>query len=109
MGKRCLAGNGSESRSSIRGLGLLIGVDIVKSKKTKEPDRNTTLKIIWRCWEKGLLMMSFGKYGSVLRIAPPLTIELEELDKGLDIIEDSIKDVITGRVSNSIVEFLRPW
>jgi len=93
----------------VRGLGLLIGIEIVKNKKTKEPDRNTTLKIIWRCWEKGLLMMSFGKYGNVLRIAPPLTIELEELDKGINIIEDSIRDVLTGKVSNDVIKILRPW
>ncbi len=93
----------------VRGLGLLLGVEIVKKKETKEPDRTSALKIIWRCWEKGLLMMTYGKYGNVLRIAPPLVISKEELDKAIDIIEESIKDVIAGKVTDEIVKYLRAW
>ncbi len=93
----------------VRGLGLLLGVDIVKNKDTKEPDRKSALKIIWRCWEKGLLMMTYGKYGNVLRIAPPLVITKEELDKAIDIIDESIKDVLAGKVSDQVIEVLRAW
>jgi len=65
----------------VRGRGLMIGVEIVKEKKQKIPDRKTALKIIWRAWEKGLIMMTYGKYGNVLRIAPPLVISREELER----------------------------
>ncbi len=93
----------------VRGLGLLLGVDIVKSKDTKEPDRKTAIKIIWRAWEKGLLMMTYGKYGNVLRIAPPLVITKEELDRAINIIEESIRDVLAGKVSDEVVGLLRAW
>jgi len=93
----------------VRGLGLLLGVDIVKSKDTKEPDRKTAIKIIWRAWEKGLLMMTYGKYGNVLRIAPPLVITKEELDKAIDIIDEAIKDVLAGKVSDEVISLLRAW
>jgi len=53
--------------------------------------------------------MTNGKYGNVLRVAPPLVITKEELDKAIDIIEESIKDVIAGRVSDEIVKYLRAW
>ncbi|MEM1697634.1 MAG: aspartate aminotransferase family protein [Thermosphaera sp.] len=93
----------------VRGKGLMIGVDIVKDIKNKEPDRKTALKICWRSWEKGLIMITFGKHGNVLRIAPPLNISKEDLDKGLDIIEESIKDVLAGKVSDDVLRYLRGW
>jgi len=93
----------------VRGLGLMIGVDIVTDKKSKKPDRVTALKIIWRAWEKGLIMMTYGKYGNVLRIAPPLTIPREDLDKGIDIIEESIRDVVSGKVPDEVVEKMTAW
>jgi 4-aminobutyrate aminotransferase len=93
----------------VRGLGLMLGVDIVKSKTTREPDRKTALKIIWRSWERGLIMMTYGKYGNVLRIAPPLTIPEEDLEKGLEIIEESIKDVLAGRVPDEVISYMTAW
>ncbi|MGC8982531.1 MAG: aspartate aminotransferase family protein [Desulfurococcaceae archaeon] len=93
----------------VRGLGLMIGVDIVGDKKTKKPDRKTALKIIWRAYEKGLIMMTYGKHGNVLRIAPPLTIPKEDLDAALDIIEESVKDALEGRVPDEVVERMVAW
>jgi len=93
----------------VRGKGLLIGVDIVKDPKTREPDKATALKICWRAWEKGLILITFGKHGNVLRIAPPLTITLDELDAGLNMIEESLKDALNGKVPNEVLKFLRGW
>ena len=93
----------------VRGKGLLIGVDIVKNSKTREPDKATALKICWRAWEKGLILITFGKHGNVLRIAPPLNIPEEDLDRGLEVIEESIKDVLEGKVPDEIVKYLRGW
>ncbi|WP_456326806.1 aspartate aminotransferase family protein [Palaeococcus sp. (in: euryarchaeotes)] len=93
----------------IRGKGLLMGVDIVKDQKSKTPDKITALKICWRAWEKGLILITFGKYGNILRIAPALNIPKEDLDRGLEIIEESIKDVLAGKVPDEIVKFLRGW
>jgi len=92
----------------IRGEGLLIGVDIVKS-GTKEPDKNTAQKICWRAWEKGLILITFGKHGNVLRVAPPLNIPTEQLENGISIIDEAIADVLQDKVSNGVLEFLRGW
>jgi 4-aminobutyrate aminotransferase len=92
----------------VRGEGLLIGVDIVKS-GTKEPDKNTAQKICWRAWEKGLILITFGKHGNVLRIAPPLNIPTEQLENGISIIDEAIVDVLQDKVSNGVLEFLRGW
>ena len=98
-----------EMIGDVRGLGLMMGVEIVKDKNKKEPDRKKAIKIIWRAWEKGLIMTTYGKYGSVLRIAPPLVIEREEIDKAIDIIDDSIQDVISGKVRDEIFNVMKPW
>ena len=72
-------------------------------------DKKNALKIAWRAWELGLLTMTIGKYGNVIRIIPPLTISVEDLDKGIDIIEQAIRDVIVGKVSDTVLEFMRGW
>lgn len=93
----------------VRGRGLLIGVELVKDRKTKEPARAEAMKVCWRAWERGLVMISFGRCGNVLRIAPPLTIREDELDVALGIVEASIKDVAEGRVPDSVLQEMDAW
>jgi len=93
----------------VRGKGLLIGVDLVEDRKSKKPYRKLALKTCWRAWEKGLILATFGKHGNVLRIAPPLTITKEELDKGIDIIEESLRDALAGRVPDEVLNYLAGW
>ncbi|MBS7630202.1 aminotransferase class III-fold pyridoxal phosphate-dependent enzyme [Candidatus Bathyarchaeota archaeon] len=92
----------------IRGKGLLIGIDLVKDAK-KTPARQEAMKTCYRAWERGLIMISFGRFGNVLRIAPPLNISPEDLEKALDIIEESIIDVVEGRVSDSVLGEMSAW
>jgi 4-aminobutyrate aminotransferase len=99
--------NEHELIGDVRGKGLMIGVDLVKDRKTKEPAIKEALKVDWRTWEKGLVLIHFGK--SVLRIAPPLTITQEELDKGLNIIEEAIDDVEKGKVSDDVIKRMKGW
>lgn len=91
----------------VRGRGLLIGVDIVKDKATKERDIKKTAKICWRCWEKGLILAFFS--GSVLRIAPPLVLSRAEAEKALDIIEQAISEVENNMVSDEAVGEIKGW
>jgi 4-aminobutyrate aminotransferase len=91
----------------VRGKGLLIGVDLVKNRKTKEPALKEVRKVDWRAWEKGLVLIHYGK--SVLRIAPPLTISQEEMDKGLNIIEEAIDDVEKGKVPDDVLSRMEGW
>lgn len=79
-----------------RGIGLSIGVDIVKDKVSKEKDADAALKITNRCFEKGVLMISFA--GSVLRFQPPLVITYDELDRALDILEESMEELQAGKL-----------
>jgi 4-aminobutyrate aminotransferase len=75
----------------VRGIGLMIGVEIVKDKKTKKPGGDLVSDIIERAWKKGVVAIGAGSCS--FRIAPPLCITAEELDTGLDFLEQSIKEV----------------
>ena len=74
----------------VRGKGLMIGVEMVKDKKTKEPLLVPLMQ--GQVWKKGLMMITAGMYGNVFRIAPALIISQEQLDAGLDIFEQAVKD-----------------
>ncbi len=75
----------------VRGIGLMIGVELVKNRDTKEPAREELKKVLMECFKRGLLVIGAGI--STIRIAPPLVITKEEVEVGLDILEDVIKKV----------------
>ncbi len=77
----------------VRGMGLMIGVELVKDQVKKTPAVDETGKIRDLCREKGLLIGSGGVKGCVLRIQPPLVITMEQIDKALNILEAVIKEV----------------
>jgi len=80
----------------VRGKGLMIGVELVKDRKTKEPAVEERDEVMRRSWKKGVAIIGCG--ASTLRIAPPLTITRELVDTALDIIIESIKEVETSKV-----------
>ncbi len=69
----------------VRGMGLVMGLEFVKDKQTKEPAPELIRKLIDACAAKGLLVGSVGMYGNVLRVAPPLVITRELADESLAI------------------------
>ncbi|WP_025665659.1 aspartate aminotransferase family protein [Aquimarina megaterium] len=83
-----------ECIGDVRGSGLLLGVEIVKDRETKIPDDDLGQKICSRCLELGLNMniVRMKGYGSVFRIAPPLTISKKEIDLGIAILDEAIQD-----------------
>ncbi len=76
------------SIGQVRGKGLMIGVEFVKDRDTKEAAKELTDRVVELAFEHGLLMLSCGK--SVIRIAPPLSISKPEIDEGLKIFEEVI-------------------
>ncbi len=71
----------------VRGRGLVMGLEFVKDKKTKEPAPDLIPQIINRCAENGLLVGAVGIFGSVIRVAPPLVISEAEAHESCDIME----------------------
>jgi len=91
----------------VRGIGLSIGVDLVVDRDTKERHQTAAAKICYRAWEKGLLLAFFSR--SVLRIQPPLVISKEEMDKALDIIEESMDEFEKDQIPDSVLETVKGW
>ena len=75
----------------VRGLGLMIGIELVRNRKTREPAKKEAARVLNKCFKKGLLMLSCGE--SVVRIMPPLVITREELDRGLEILSGVLKSL----------------
>jgi 4-aminobutyrate aminotransferase/(S)-3-amino-2-methylpropionate transaminase len=75
----------------VRGLGCTIGVEFVRDRKTKEPAANELGEIRKNCFEHGLITMSCGVLHNILRCMFPVVIKEDELEKGLDILEDAIR------------------
>jgi 4-aminobutyrate aminotransferase-like enzyme len=74
----------------VRGMGLVMGVELVKDKKSKEPAPDLTRKLIDVAAENGLLIGSVGTFGNVIRVAPPLVITEAEAHESLDIFEKAL-------------------
>jgi 4-aminobutyrate aminotransferase len=75
----------------VRGRGLMIGVDIVKDKATKEYAAAERDLIIERAFEHGVLFLGCGP--STIRLCPPLVVTKEEADVALDVLEECIVQV----------------
>ncbi|MCX4670370.1 4-aminobutyrate--2-oxoglutarate transaminase [Streptomyces sp. NBC_01381] len=71
----------------IRGRGAMIAIELVKDRATKEPNPEATGALAKACHAEGLLVLTCGTYGNVLRFLPPLVIGDDLLNEGLDIIE----------------------
>lgn len=76
------------SIGDVRGIGMMIGVEFVKDRKTKVPADELCNKVVDYAFENGLILLSCGK--SVMRIAPPLSTSKGEIDEGLVIFEKAI-------------------
>jgi 4-aminobutyrate aminotransferase len=84
----------SEIVGDVRGKGLMIGVEFVKDKESKDMAIEETEKIAIEAFKRGLILLPVGY--NCIRIAPPLNISKELLDKGLDILNASVKAVERG-------------
>src|SRR5690625_589426 len=73
----------------IRRLGAMVAVEIVDNRQNKNPDQDKTAAIAKYANNNGLLLLSAGIKGNVIRFLAPLVITDEELNKGLDILEDA--------------------
>lgn len=83
------------SVGDVRGLGGMVGVEFVKDKETKEPDKELVSKLIAECAANGLLIENAGTYGNVIRFLAPLVITDEQLEAGFAIMERAL-DKLAG-------------
>jgi 4-aminobutyrate aminotransferase-like enzyme len=71
----------------VRGMGLMQGMELVGEKK--KPDVESTKRLMELTKNHGLLIGKGGTYGNVLRVAPPLNVDRDEIDQALKVLDQS--------------------
>jgi len=77
----------------VRGLGAMIAMELVADRATREPAATMTNEVLRYCHTHGLVVLKAGLYDNVIRLLFPLTASEQELDRGLDILEEALGSV----------------
>ncbi len=77
----------------VRGLGAMLAIELVEDRASKKPAADEAKKLTAFCREHGLIILDCGTLGNNIRTLMPLTITLEQLAKGLRILEDGLKHI----------------
>lgn len=80
----------------VRGMGLILGMELVKEKK--EPATNEILQLFENTKKRGLLIGKGGLYGNVVRITPPMTVEKSAIDEAVRILDHAFEEIGEGTV-----------
>jgi 4-aminobutyrate aminotransferase len=80
----------------VRGLGAMVAFELVREKGGNEPDPETTARFTAKALENGLVILACGYWGNTIRLLAPLTIPEEQLEEGLNIIEQSLAEIAAG-------------
>ncbi len=76
----------------VRGIGAMWGIELVKDRAARTPARDETAAVAKRCYERGLITITAGTYGNVIRTLMPLVIGDDELQEGLDVLEGALSE-----------------
>ena len=77
----------------VRGIGPMIGMELVKDRHSKEPAGDEAGELVKRCYEKGLIVLRCGAYHNVIRMLMPLVITNDQFEQGFSILEDNLKQI----------------
>jgi 4-aminobutyrate aminotransferase / (S)-3-amino-2-methylpropionate transaminase / 5-aminovalerate transaminase len=78
------------SVGEVRGLGPMLALELVEDRATKAPAGEVAAATVTRARERGLVLLTCGLYGNVVRILVPLVIADDDLERGLEILEESL-------------------
>jgi alanine-glyoxylate transaminase/(R)-3-amino-2-methylpropionate-pyruvate transaminase len=77
----------------VRGLGLMLGVELVRDRKTKEPANTEAADVLEMCKHRGLLIGKGGLFGNTLRIKPPMCITIDDADFMVDCLDEVLTEI----------------
>lgn len=80
-----------------RGLGAMCALEFVKSKDTKEPAKEITADVLKEAHKRGVIPLKAGVYDNVIRLLMPLVITDEQLEEGLDVLEEAIEAAVVNQ------------
>lgn len=81
----------------VRGRGLLIGIELVKDRKTKEYASAECNQLMEKARARGVLLGKGGLFGNVVRVAPPLSITADDIDKVIRVIGEALAEIEAGK------------
>lgn len=87
--------------AEVRGLGAMRAIEFVQSQEKREPAKEETEQIMRHCHERGLIVLSTGTYGNVIRLLVPLVISDELFDEGMDVLEAAVASVTESRLETA--------
>ena len=79
----------------VRGRGLMIGIELVRDRKTKERASDERNEVVTAAFNRGLLILGAGK--NAIRFSPPLVLTKEEADVAVKIVDEALTEVETNR------------
>jgi 4-aminobutyrate aminotransferase/(S)-3-amino-2-methylpropionate transaminase len=77
----------------VRGLGAMVAIELVKNGDAHQPDADLAKALVKRAAENGLVLLSCGLYGNVIRFLVPLTASDGIIAEGLRIVSDSLREL----------------
>jgi 4-aminobutyrate aminotransferase / (S)-3-amino-2-methylpropionate transaminase / 5-aminovalerate transaminase len=77
----------------VRGKGPMLALEMVEDRQSKTPATDKAKALTARCYEKGLVLLSCGSHGNIIRTLMPLVITDAQLDRGLSILEESLEEI----------------
>lgn len=80
----------------VRGQGAMIALELVKDKRTKEPNKDDVGKVLSYCLKKGVILISAGIFSNCIRFLPPLVIRDEQLEYVLDVLDEAFTSLISN-------------
>jgi 4-aminobutyrate aminotransferase/(S)-3-amino-2-methylpropionate transaminase len=89
----------------VRGLGAMQALELVRSKATREPANDETAQVAQYCYEHGLVLITAGSYGNVIRLLMPLVVTDAQMDEAMDVLEGALaqvaekKDALTAQLT----------
>lgn len=84
------------SIGDVRGLGAMVGMELVADRASRTPDKSLTGRLLAAALRRGVILLSAGTYGNVVRVLAPLTADDALLDEGLDAMGEALAEVIGG-------------
>ena len=77
----------------VRGMGLMLGVELVRDRASKEPAKAECMQVFETCRELGLLIGKGGLHGNTLRIKPPMCLHEADADFLLEVLDEALRRV----------------
>ena len=98
IGNRLLAGLNQLKEKhkligDVRGKGLMLGIELVKDRQSKEPAKEASAQILERCKEMGLLLGKGGLWGQTIRFSPPMCVNEQDADFLLEVLDRAFSDL----------------